>query len=73
MFDDQVPDLAVANSISQNVAVLLGLGDGSFGEASFYGAGESSNSIAIGDLDGAAWDRGRHHPDPRAARWRRPW
>ena len=49
---DQVPDLAVANSSSDNVSVLLGLGDGTFAPAAHYPAGDWANSVAIGDLDG---------------------
>jgi hypothetical protein len=46
---DQVPDLALPNY--SNAAVLLGLGDGTFGSADFYDAGEPE-AIAVGDLDG---------------------
>ena len=49
---DQVPDLAVANERSNNVSVLLGLGDGTFAVALHYAGGYSPNSVAIGDLDG---------------------
>ncbi|MCH8149233.1 MAG: VCBS repeat-containing protein, partial [Planctomycetes bacterium] len=54
---DQVPDLAVASSGTDpewdgNVAVLLGVGDGTFAVAVYYAAGISPRSIAIGDLDG---------------------
>ena len=42
----------VANLDSNNVSVLLGNGDGSFQSAVGYGAGGSSVSLAIGDLDG---------------------
>jgi len=49
---DQVPDLAVANTVSDNVSVLLGLGDGMFAAAVHYSAGDGPYSVAIGDLDG---------------------
>jgi hypothetical protein len=49
---DQIPDLAVANSATDNVAVLLGNGDGSFGLAAFFSAGVEPQSVAIGDLNG---------------------
>ena len=45
-------DLAVANSSSNNVSVLLGNGDGSFQSAVNYGAGDGPCSVAIGDLNG---------------------
>jgi len=49
-----VPDLAVANSGSDNVAVLLGRGDGTLIPADFYGAGDLPVSVAAGDLNGDA-------------------
>jgi hypothetical protein len=49
---DGVADLAVANYLSSNVAVLVGLGDGTFAPGTYYGAGRGSRSVAIGDLDG---------------------
>jgi len=45
-------DLAVANSGSESVSVLLGNGDGTFQAAVNYGAGDTPYSVAIGDLDG---------------------
>jgi FG-GAP-like repeat/S-layer homology domain len=45
-------DLAVTNSWSKDVSVLLGNGDGTFQSAVNYVAGESPFSVAIGDLDG---------------------
>jgi hypothetical protein len=44
-------DLAVANQGSQNVSVLLGLGDGTFQSAVNYSAGQYPNSLAMGDFD----------------------
>ena len=49
---DRVPDLAVANSESDNVSILLGVGDGTFADAAHYAAGDRPWSVAIGDLDG---------------------
>ncbi|MCH7792817.1 MAG: VCBS repeat-containing protein [Planctomycetes bacterium] len=49
---DQVPDLAVANGLSDSVSVLLGLGDGTFAAAAHYAAGDGPLSVSIGDLDG---------------------
>jgi hypothetical protein len=48
---DRNQDLAVANTFSDNVAVLLGNGDGSFGPASFYNVGDFPRSVAVGDFD----------------------
>ena len=44
-------DLAVANSGSTNVSVLLGKGDGTFRAAVNYGTGLSPRSIALADFD----------------------
>jgi hypothetical protein len=49
---DQIPDLAVANSHSDDVSVLMGIGDGTFATAVHYAAGDGPRSVAIGDLDG---------------------
>lgn len=51
---DGILDMAVANSASNNVSVLLGNGDGAFAEAtgSPVGVGNSPFSVALGDLDG---------------------
>ena len=45
------PDLAVANQLSDNIAVLLGAGDGTFGLPTYFAAGAGPASLAIGDLD----------------------
>ena len=45
-------DLAVANSGSNNVSVLLGNGDGSFQAARSFGAGSTPRSVAVGDFNG---------------------
>lgn len=44
-------DLAVANSSSSSVTVLMGTGGGSFASPTFYGTGRQPQSIDIGDLD----------------------
>jgi len=54
---DEVPDLAVASegiagSVAGNVAILTGVGDGTYGTAIEYAAGDAPSSVAIGDLDG---------------------
>jgi hypothetical protein len=45
-------DLAVANSASNNVSVLLGNGDGTFQAAVNYAVGTNPASVAVGDLNG---------------------
>ncbi|NRA58436.1 MAG: VCBS repeat-containing protein, partial [Phycisphaerales bacterium] len=45
-------DLAVANSVSHNVGVMLNNGDGSFAGAAHYSTGRGPYSVAVGDLDG---------------------
>src|SRR6266550_690309 len=49
---DGKPDLAVANSSSNSVSVLLGNGDGTFVAKVDYGTGNSPQSVAIGDVSG---------------------
>src|SRR2546427_3865796 len=49
---DGRPDLAVANSGSNTVSVLLGIGDGTFQPARTFAAGSSPFSVAVGDLNG---------------------
>ena len=44
-------DLAVANFDSNNVSILLGNGEGSFGPANNFGAGIGPRSIAVGDFN----------------------
>ncbi len=44
-------DLAVANHLSNDVSVLLGNGDGTFGPHSEFGIGPECYSVAIGDLN----------------------
>jgi hypothetical protein len=54
---DGFPDLAVADSGSNKVDVLLGDGTGSFGSAARFVVGNNQLSVAIGDVDGDG------HPD----------
>ena len=49
---DGKPDLAVANSGSNNVSVLLGNGDGTFQAPVNYTAGSRSASVAVADFNG---------------------
>jgi hypothetical protein len=45
-------DLAVANSSSNNVSILLGSGNGTFAMAVNYNVGAGPSSVAAGDLNG---------------------
>ncbi|MDE5068646.1 MAG: FG-GAP-like repeat-containing protein, partial [Trichodesmium sp. St4_bin8_1] len=49
-----VPDLAVANTWDDNVSVLLGKGDGSFGSATSFPvqSGAQAESVAVEDFNG---------------------
>src|SRR5207247_6027086 len=49
---DGKPDLAVANTYSNTVSVLLGNGDGTFGARKDFGTGIEPHFVAIGDLNG---------------------
>jgi uncharacterized repeat protein (TIGR01451 family) len=49
---DGKADIAVANSGSNNVSILLGNGDGTFKVAMNFDAGNSPSSIAVGDFNG---------------------
>src|SRR5439155_21694101 len=49
------PDLVVANGSSNDVAVLLGKGDGSFQASLNFGAGLHPDSLAVGDFNGDGW------------------
>ena len=49
---NQVPGLAVANFFSNDVSVLLGVGDWTFALAVSYAAGVGPVPVAIGDLNG---------------------
>ncbi|HEV2380406.1 MAG TPA: FG-GAP-like repeat-containing protein [Terriglobia bacterium] len=48
---DGNPDVAVANSASNNVSVLLNTGSGTFGSATNYGTGTNPIAVAIGDFN----------------------
>jgi len=50
--NDNVPDLAVANSSSSTVSALLGNGDGTFQTAKNSATGVHPRSLAVGDFDG---------------------
>lgn len=50
--NDDYPDLAVANSRSDDVSIILNRGDGTFAEPVNYQAGDSPMGLAVGDLDG---------------------
>ena len=45
-------DLAVVSFNSQNVSILLGNGDGTFGDGQTYATGGGPKSIAVGDFNG---------------------
>ncbi len=49
---DSIPDLAFAVLGENSVKVLLGVGDGTFGQPSVYPAGSSPTSVVATDLDG---------------------
>ncbi|MEG4973186.1 DUF4347 domain-containing protein [Microcoleus sp. K4-B3] len=49
--NDTFSDLAVTNSDSNIVSILLGDGTGSFGIPSNYSAGSSPHSVAVGDFN----------------------
>src|SRR5262247_2684941 len=48
---DGTLDLAVANSASDDVSILLGTGTGSFGAATNFGVGTLPESVAVGDFN----------------------
>lgn len=45
-------DLVVANSLSNNVSVLLGKGAGEFAVAVNYPVGKNPQAVAVGDVNG---------------------
>src|SRR3989442_15173230 len=51
---DGVPDLAVANSRSDTVSVLLGDGDGTFQAPPTFAPPRKPPFFAVGEVDGAA-------------------
>lgn len=50
--DDGSVDLVTANSLTDNVSVLLNTGGGAFTAPRTYAIGDSPRSVAVGDLDG---------------------
>ncbi|GAB3317887.1 hypothetical protein GCM10027299_09340 [Larkinella ripae] len=53
---DGLPDVATANSGSNDVSVLLANGSGGFGEATNFPVGTTANSVAVGDFNGDGRD-----------------
>ncbi|MEP6516960.1 DUF4347 domain-containing protein [Microcoleus vaginatus] len=45
-------DLVTANNLTNNVSLLLGNGDGTFGAATYFGVGSSPYTVAVGDFNG---------------------
>lgn len=50
--NDGNQDLVVANSSDNNISVLLGNGDGTFGAATNFAVGTGARAVAVGDLNG---------------------
>jgi FG-GAP-like repeat len=48
---DGKPDLAAANSVSDNVSVLMGNGAGGFSSATNFVVGSRPSSVAVGDIN----------------------
>src|SRR5205807_821838 len=49
---DGKPDLAVANTNSNNVSILLGTGFGNFSAATNFAVGSGPLSVVVGDVNG---------------------
>ena len=49
---DGITDLATANRVSDDVSVLLGLGDGTFADQQVFAAGNAPQSVTTGDFNG---------------------
>src|SRR5438874_5459022 len=49
---DSKSDLVVSNYGSNNVSVLMNLGDGTFGTATNYVVGTNPTGVAVGDVNG---------------------
>src|SRR4028118_1111331 len=45
-------DLVTANNATNNVSLLLGNGDGTFGTATYFGVGSNPNTVAVADFNG---------------------
>jgi len=52
---DGVPDLAIVNSVTDDVSVLIGRGDGTFEPEMPYRVGSSPVAVATADLNGDGW------------------
>jgi hypothetical protein len=52
-------DLVTANAGSNNISVLLGNGNGTFGAAQTYATGAGPVSLAVGDFDGRHYANGQ--------------
>jgi Ca2+-binding RTX toxin-like protein len=50
--NDGNSDLVTANTATNNVSLLLGNGDGTFGAATYFGVGSGPYTVAVGDLNG---------------------
>ncbi|MEG4842206.1 DUF4347 domain-containing protein, partial [Microcoleus sp. B9-D4] len=50
--NDGNSDLVTANNLTNNVSLLLGNGDGTFGTATYFGVGSSPYTVAVGDFNG---------------------
>jgi len=48
---DGAPDLAIANSASNSISVVMGSGDGTFGARADFPTGSYPRSLAVGDLN----------------------
>ena len=51
MNGDGLLDLVVANNFSNNVSILLGAGDGTFGQPLNIDAGDRPSAVAVGDFN----------------------
>jgi Bacterial Ig-like domain (group 3)/FG-GAP-like repeat len=49
--NDKIPDLAVANYATNNLSVLLGVGDGTFLTAAPFPVGSAPSAVAVGDFN----------------------
>jgi hypothetical protein len=54
--DDDIPDIATANTGRDTVSVILGFGGGSFSAPQVFDVGNAPYAIAVGDFDGDGID-----------------